>query len=66
MPHTRIPIREFMRKPKEVDMWVARFDLKRYQVIIISAISYLVSSLVYIGLLFLFTYVRDRRRSASS
>ena len=56
-------VRSFLVGEKHVDLFFHQFNISRYKMIIISFIGWIVSWLVYIGLLFLFTSVFSRRKS---
>ena len=57
-------ITSYMIREQTIDLGIKQFQMCRYNTIIISIICFAISWIVYIGLLFLFTYVnksKDRR-----
>ena len=58
-------ITSFMIREQTVDLGIRQFQLCRYKTILISIICFAISWLVYIGLLFLFTYVKKSKDRAA-
>jgi hypothetical protein len=48
-------VRTFLSSEKHVDLFFKQFNISRYRILAISFICWIVSWLVYVGLLFLFT-----------
>ena len=58
-------ITTYLIRDQTVDLGIKQFNLCRYKTILISIICFAVSWLVYIGLLFLFTYVKKNQDRAA-
>ena len=63
MAGSKRKVHTFLMGEKNVDLFFHQFNISRYKIILISFIGWIISWMVYIGLLFLFTSAFSRRRS---
>ena len=62
-----VPLKTYLMKPKSVDIgWWKNASICRYKMMIVSFVSYLVSSLVYVGMVYLVSYLDSRKTSHTS
>ena len=62
-----VPLKKYLTTPKTVDIgWWKKASICRYKMMIVSFVSYLVSSLVYVGMVYLVSYLDSRKTSHTS